>query len=107
MNQVTKNCNRCILVTPTSHTPPPVYQVICLEQLTAAELCHQLALRLNISPSVISSVLRQLVAFRVMVKMDDMVSGAGHVTDHVTCPGDTGCTEYGGRAMFCNSGGER
>ena len=72
MNQV---CSLYHVIKPHPLLTTPHLSVssgVSLDQLTASELCHQLALRLSISPTMITRLLRRVVTF--LVKIDDIVS---------------------------------
>ena len=58
-----------------SHAPslPPVFQALCLEQLTARELLTRLAEKLSLSLDNVSTLVR-LTSTGILVLIDDIVS---------------------------------
>ena len=58
---------------PPSLSLPPVFQALCLEQLTARELLTRLVEKLSLSLDNVSSLVR-LTSTGILVLIDDIVS---------------------------------
>ena len=62
-----------------------MYQALCLEELTATELCLRVAERLGVPPENMASLLR-LTSTGILVHMDDTVSESS-CHDDCVCDG--------------------